>query len=508
MASDLISGIENLGLCVDLVELDPLNITSSCKNIQAVWPKGGDATYTRGSLTVPKGIEMMSPYKMSITGGETLMSNSLDFTQSFDNSITVEGGFGGFGFNASNSVKKVRRDSESRKQTFTYVYATSAIHVVKLQLAGISSEFLMLNADFIDAVKNLSEHDDASYSAFIKTYGTHFLSQVALGGMAWSRVSTDKRGQSSSQEDETELKAGATAELEGFTGKISHEEVQKRKEEKDRKHGITRSEISVVGGTYDGSGVSSNWISSLDGKSVPVHEKLILTALSTLLTDKYFPDHKSIADKKKLLEAATSRYIKQRGGDEGQQIRYGKPIKLLSLGKRKQIHHDVPVNPKSPLFGHDKADAPSGAVAGFEIHGPREVIGEPVMSGDLIALKIVGTDVSLVIRHEVGPNPALKQIAFFPAASSSPNPAGEYSIRITGSRQEYEGQGSTTKRRPLVSGDIVLLSRYDEEVKSFVMLRTDPAAPNRVRTLRQASDPMFGTPGSDTDYFSFIVSDV
>jgi hypothetical protein len=501
-----ISGLENVGRCVDLVELDPLDIVSSCKVIQAVLPLGGDDVYPIGDdLKVPKGVEVMSPYKLTVSGGETLMSNSYDFTRSFENSISVDGSFGGFGFTASRTAKQVQKDSQSRSETFTYVYVTSAIHILKLSLSGVSSKYLFINQDLRNSVASLPDSgDEAAYAAFIQEYGTHFLSQVALGGMAWSRVSSAKVGQSSSKEDESEFKASATAEIDKFKSGVSKTEARKALEESDKQHGITRSQITCVGGTGDTSSIASTWVESLDKKSVPIHEKLHLTRLSTLLTTKHFPDDTAIEVKRKHLEAATSRYIKQKGGDEGEQIRYGHPVQLRSLDGRRALHCSNPVAMgPSPLFAQDPARPSSGGLANFEVIGPRRVDGEAVMAGDPVTFKFSGSNAHLVIGYTpLVTNTGETGFAALLQAGPEARTEGEYSLRIMGSRQQFEG--SPEKRRPLVSGDVVMISRYDNKMGRFVFLYSDPKTDEHlVRTQRNMTDWLFTL--SDPHFF-FIVS--
>ena len=147
---------------------------------------------------------------------------------------------------------------------------------------------------------------------------------------------------------------------------------------------------------------------------------------------------------------------------------------------------------------------PSGEAARFEIHGPHEAIGEAVMAGDAITLKFIGTDLSFAIGYQIltGGQPVPTK-GFLPTTSSSPRSEGEYSMRIMGGGQEYDGHESMQKKRPLVSGDIVLISRYDQEVKLFAALWADSSPPYRVRIQRFANDPMFD---SSVDVFGFIVS--
>lgn len=472
--SDLktISGLENLGRCVDLVYLDPLDIVTSCKNVRAIFFKGGSDTYPQGGYEVPKGVETGQPFKLRVAGGEDVMSNSYDFTHSFENSISIEGGFEGFEFSASQSVKNVQKQSEKRDEVFTYVFANSAIHIAGLVLDGVQSQYLSLNSDIKDRVKNLPVREgDKAYSDFIRDFGTHFLSQVALGGMAWSRVSCKKQAQSSSSEYEETFKTGATAEIESFKAGYSKSDSRSRVAEQDRKLGITRSQLNFVGGTGDVTEISSSWVESLDEKSVPIYEGLKLTRLSTLLTAKYFADGSDIAQKRELLDKATTAYLRQKGGDEGLRIRYGQPVRLESAYLRLLVYYD-PTRKHFLICPSSSAPIPAGASpATFIISRLDGRTGDEVLTGDPVKLEIKGHETLAIgsVKNESGIGERAT-LVYKPQGGASGQDE-KLSVRLRGSAQRYEGPEMREKQRPLVSGDIVMISHYAAG-KGFTNLRS------------------------------------
>ena len=463
-----ISGLDNLGRCVDLVDLDPLDIAGSSKNVQAFFPKGGTDSYPRGGYEVPKGVETRSPFKLRISGGETLMSNSYDFTRSFENSMSVEGGFAGFEFSASQSVKNVQKQSEKRDEVFTYVFANSAIHIVQLELDGMQSAFLTLNADIKKKVEDLPADENKAYRAFIQKFGTHYITQVALGGMAWSRVSSKKREQSSSTESEETFKAGAKAEIKNFTAGASKTESRSQTAEQDRKLGITRSELTFVGGTGNVTEVSTDWVESLEEKSVPIYEELKLISLSSLLTEKYFKDDENIAKKRALLEKATTLYIKERGGEEGLRIGYGRAVRLEPVSLRQPVYYD----PTLTAYGYpiglsippvDKP-IPSGALdAKFTITSPGAKTGDAVFTGDPIKLELGGNKTLAIETIKTPGTSPWGVVLKFNAQGGAGGADEKFSMRIPESGQRYDGEGMRAKRRPLVSGDIVMITQLDEK---------------------------------------------
>lgn len=470
MAEKSISGIDHLGRCVDIVYLDPLSIVNSCKPTQALLPKGGDDTFMVGEYSVPKGVEVMSPYRLRVSGGETTMSNSYDFTRSFEDSISIEGGFEGFSFSASQTLKNVEKFSESREETFTYVFAISAIHIVSFDLNGVQAQYLTLNANIRKAVTELPTVAGEAYANFIKEYGTHFLREVPLGGMCWSRVSAKNTTQSSSDEVEQTIKAEAKAELKKFTAGASKTSASHQVKEQDQKNGIKRSELTFVGGQGNVAEIPSEWVASLDAKSVPIHEGLKLSRLSSLLTKRHFPDDEAIDTKRKLLDEATTLYIRRKGGEEGRRIRYGDSVQLLSSGTpRRRVYYTTEPKPSArpavtALYPQDPGSAPyPGGAATFTIHAPPgKSNGDEVLAGDLVNLQIKETGGYVTLEPKPG-----STLAGLAISSRSAGPRGQWSLRIRGSGQTYEGPDMREKQKPLVSGDVVMISRFEPTERKF-----------------------------------------
>ena len=471
MGSDMtVSGLDNLGRCCDLLDLDPLGIVDSCKSTRAILTvedtlktyklKDGTSTYE-----LPLGVKMKSPRKLKVDGGSSLMSNSYDFQREFQSSMTISGGVDGvFGFSASKSVKEIQRQSESREEIFTYVLANCAIHIVNFNLQGTDAKELVLDDDFKASVVNLPAHEDrAAYSGFIRTFGTHFLSQVALGGMAWSRVSSRKEKVQSSSESQRVFTTEAKAELKSFTAGLSKSESHNQVVARDKELGISRSEITFLGGTGDITEVSSSWVSSLEEKSVPIFTDLALTRLADLLTATFFPDQAGIATKQKLLNDATTLYIKERGGDEGGRIRYGHPVQL-GLEKLRLAY--APKKYSFPAFffvNPAYQREPGESIATFIIRGVNKKDGEEVLAGEAVNLEIVDTKQFAIIKlldKKIKDGPTKdKNYANFEYGSTA-RPEGEWTLRIINSGQAFDGPEMVKKKKPIVSGDQVMLSRY------------------------------------------------
>ena len=477
MSDMTVSGLDNLGRCCDLLDLDPLDIVNSCKNTRAILTvedtlktyklKDGTSTYE-----LPLGVKMKSPRKLKVDGGNSLMSNSFDFQREFQSSMTVSSGVDGiFGFSASKSVKEIQRQSESRSEIFTYVLANCAVHVVNFNLQGTDAKDLVLDDDFKAAVANLPAHEDrAAYSGFIKTFGTHFLSQVALGGMAWSRVSSKTEKVQSSSESQRVFTTEAKTELKNFTAGYSKSDSHNQVAARDKELGISRSEITFLGGTGDVTEVSSSWVSSLEDKSVPIFTDLALTRVADLLTATFFPDQAGIATKHKLLSDATTLYIKERGGDEAGRIRYGHQVQL---GYEKFRLAYAPKKFSFPAFflaNPAYQREPGESIATFIVRGPGKKDGEEVLAGDAVNLEIVGLNQYAIIKLsdvKIKDGPLKDKHYAQMQFGANARPEGEWTLRILNSGQAIDGPEMVKKRKPLVSGDQVMLSRYLPDQKAL-----------------------------------------
>src|SRR5262249_52349775 len=144
------------------------------------------------------------------------------------------------------TFKEIVQASASREQVFTYVMVNVQNHIASLNLRRAKD--LRLTSDFKDAVEDLSSGDDAAYADFIETFGTHFLSKVSLGGIAYSRVSTAAETAMASKTSEEDFQTKASIEIKAFKAGTSLSQIRKDTEKREDKKQIDRTEIVFRGG--------------------------------------------------------------------------------------------------------------------------------------------------------------------------------------------------------------------------------------------------------------------
>jgi hypothetical protein len=165
-----------------------------------------------------------------------------------------------------------------------------------------------------------------AYENFIKRFGTHFATEIVLGGLAFQRTRCSASRYLSSREKESELKAQASVEIEAFKGGASAEQAQKQAATVDKQNELERTSLQFRGGMGSPTGIDSSWIDSLDDKPVPVEASL--ERLSSLLTGRFFPQEEHIKEKRILLNLAISGWIVAKGTPacDKRPLQYGEPL--------------------------------------------------------------------------------------------------------------------------------------------------------------------------------------
>ncbi|WP_270936712.1 MAC/perforin domain-containing protein [Falsiroseomonas oryzae] len=525
MSSDeIISGVSFLGRGVDLLELDPFNVAGSCKLANLILTTK-DETYEKEGHTIPSGLEVFFSPSTTVEGGERMMSNSYDFQKEFSESITANAGVDGlFEFSASSTVKTTAQQSASRKEVFTFLTVNHTVCIATLDLDGVQASNLQLNKNFIAAVKALpTKADRAAYRAFIKTFGTHYLHTVTLGGMAYSKISTASASQSDTLATSETFKSDAR--FTGCESKLGVERESQIAEQKknDAKSKVHRSLIQYVGGIGNPEAVDKGWVESVEKKPVPIigtrknPGNFEMRRVSTLLVSALLKDEEAadLAAKRRLLDDETSSYITERGGDEGGRIRYGHPIRLEAAANNFRLFY-CPDRKNGPhLYDRDPQNSPetgaTGAVAREAImivHGQGRAVGEDVYSGDPVTLQIMDPKTFFtwdIVQITGAGNPNAGQLtgraAFHPEARRAD---GEYTIRVRGSGQPLEGSEAQEKRRPLVSGDVIMLARHDKQVGAFLYLSTAGLGELGCNVRRVFEDPLFSAVARSDSAFLVI----
>jgi hypothetical protein len=324
-----------LGRCYDIVEIDPLDLGKSAKYENAIDIQAAEdqTVQTRdGTFLVPLGVEHKGIFSMSWESQSRAISSSHDFQEEFKRSVTAEAGVpGGFEFSGSASYGSITRETESRKHTFVYSRAYQENHGLHLHLDDEDAPIQLAKA-FHDAVTRLpvgqfGQVRDA-YRAFVQKFGTHFTTEIILGGLALQRTSGSVAKFLSSKEREEELKAHASVEVEAFKAGAGAEQAKKQALSVDRENELSRTSLEFRGGEGSPSGIDDGWIRSLHERPAIVKAKL--ERLTELLTGRFFPDHAQIEEKQTLLGLAIDDWILEKGrpGCDTPPLKYGEQVVL------------------------------------------------------------------------------------------------------------------------------------------------------------------------------------
>ena len=270
MASErTIPNQDYLGRCYDIVTLDPLNLAMSAKykNALDVQAADGKIVDTRdGKWSIPVWAEHKGIFAFDWEATTGTISSSYEFRRDeFKRSVKADAGVDGmFEFSASASTSAITSGTETRKQTFVFARAFRATHGLEAKLGHASLEL----TDYFRADVEALPVDGfpvvrAVYEKFIETYGTHFTTEIVLGGLAFQRT----RGSSSrylwSRRIESELQAQGKVTIDALKGGASVEETKKKTATTDKQNELERTDVSFRGGMGDPKAIDTTWIASL-----------------------------------------------------------------------------------------------------------------------------------------------------------------------------------------------------------------------------------------------------
>ncbi|MCC7371964.1 MAG: hypothetical protein IT306_26345 [Chloroflexi bacterium] len=508
---DNIQGLEFLGICYDVLTADPLNLGASAKGVSAIdVARDGIETYTQGAYSVPIGASLRSPFNTEVKTSRTLIRNSFDFQNEFSSTLEASAGLGGlFEYSASTSFKEISSVSESRKKVFTYVTVAVQNHIVTLELDDPAK--LRLGADFARSVAALppnraTAEEIKAYGAFVRKFGTHFARRVALGGMAYSRVSSDASSVTSSREREESFKANASLEIESFKAGASASEARNSVQKVDRDNELDRTQLVFRGGIGSTQEIADDWFAGLTERPAPIPNGTELERLSNLLTSEFFPKDSAISARRQALDAAISQHIIENGGTLDGVIRYGDKLGMWYGGFDHARQAFVNLAMRDLVF-HNMSAVPGNALvpATLMIVDPRR--GGDAGSQEPQEVKIGSSETPVAIRVDNGKSG--QQLGYLTmmqectdnlgrtyrpiGITANPDqPTARWSLGLTdGQRHVVEPRAS----RPLVSGDFVVSYRPDEASGGFFRIYANQphqTADYPLHVRASTTDPMFG----------------
>jgi hypothetical protein len=173
-------------------------------------PKGTQAKSCSGSCS-------LSFDSSEITGAKSYQ-NSLEVAVS--TSVSYKSVKFKAKFSASTDYKHVEQGSSKERHLFTHSEASCCAYT-----AGIETYTPPpLDLQFITAVKTLPlEYDQSAYAEFIHTFGTHFVTEVTMGGLFGQQSEITEKSWSKMVQDGLDIKTAAKFSGYGATAKATFE---------------------------------------------------------------------------------------------------------------------------------------------------------------------------------------------------------------------------------------------------------------------------------------------
>jgi hypothetical protein len=211
---DTIPGADTLGFGFDILKpYDKSSTTSQLFNFGEL----DKSQLTIGGIAhgVPENIAVHPDKEKK--GDSQVFSTRQQVQDHFSTKAGITGS--GFGFKGHFDMSYSKTSNSDKSYYYALVEASDRSYTLKLAKTGKS----WFDKDFADEMNDLPEvfskdTQDEFFSFFIK-YGTHYVTQVELGGHLYYYVAIDK----SFSSDETVVKANMNAEYKGVFGKVKAE---------------------------------------------------------------------------------------------------------------------------------------------------------------------------------------------------------------------------------------------------------------------------------------------
>jgi hypothetical protein len=519
MTTPAVSGIDYLGRCYDIFDLDPLNMGATAKGPKAI--RLSTDPDDQGGFNVPRGVNLTSPYATDVLTTEEIIYNSSDFQRAVESSLEIEAGFAagdiGAKFGASHSFKEAVEKTQSRKQIFKYCMITVQNHVAELGDSALSKA--AVTDEFAAAVGALP-HDGAgeaaakAYAGLIEKFGTHFATKLSLGGLAYQRVSTTVDAYKSKSEVRSSFGTNASLQLKVFSAGEKSTNAETVARTADSQHEMTRSELVFRGGTGSRYDVANEWFSDLHDRAVPIPLGMRMRRLSDLLSSSFFPDDPAIGAKHDRLVQELNRYIDERGGEVGAGLCYGDRVGVTSAasftveGGGAFLHADPSPGHRGVFFQRISIpmliEPPRASIVLRHPDDPEKHYGEPIFtSKDIQQSSAVGLWV-----EELGGylswayHPTVGAITSF---TDDLTPQGRWVVRSPADLLP----GRPPKPRQIVSGDALIFGHQivDRPGMYFVIQIYYPAPEAANLSIESSgSDPLYGAVKGQPDQAYFTLS--
>jgi len=282
-----------LGMGYNLIKGDPSNNDHDTgftfEVMQLTW---NNHEMTSGHrFEIPDDIQALQSKSCSFESEVTKVHGSRSYQNSLSVAVSVEGGYTGLiasaRFSASTSYSRMSQSTSEERHIYTSAVGKCIEHELALNYHGAPA---FVNEDFARGVNALPlTRNNATYHAFIDTYGTHFTTRVLMGAKMIVKTEFTEIAWSKLEQEGVHVEAAAQVSYAsvasgGFSTETSTEEENREKFEEQRYNKYE----AYVGSHPPRDGNWQTWAEASGDAPYPV--AYTLAPLTSLLDEKFFPD--------------------------------------------------------------------------------------------------------------------------------------------------------------------------------------------------------------------------
>jgi hypothetical protein len=218
----------------------------------------------------------------SATQNTRILDSAYDYQHTVKNGISLDVGFMGLEFSLSTDFKNV--DNETR--TNTSIFAQIDAKCVAYEITMHTFDHPTVDPNFIAGVNSLPGHyDEKSYMAFLRSFGTHVVTQMQVGGQWGWQLTFDRFAYTNMLDNAVDVAAGIE-----YAGKvragIHFNHSSETTDFMSVVSSISKNSSFNVGGSFNPD--MMEWMKSVKAQPMPTH--LTLVSLDELFTPAYVPN--------------------------------------------------------------------------------------------------------------------------------------------------------------------------------------------------------------------------
>ena len=267
-------------------------------------------TTSDGKYILPEHMQALQPKSCGFQSTAWTEFGPWSYQNVLSDDLTVEGNdtqeLWDARFSTSAGYKKVNMETNQNRRFYTSAKAKC----IQYELSVDPSEApVIVSRKFARSVSSLPlTRDDRAYHAFISAYGTHYTSRVTMGARMVVRSEFDDLALYRMEEMGFVIETCAKLSFLHFVASDFNETETERRQ-REAFEGLRRSySASYLGSHPPSNGRWESWAESAGNSPYPVRYRL--APITSLLTDKFFPDMPSseLSTRRNLLAAAYASY--------------------------------------------------------------------------------------------------------------------------------------------------------------------------------------------------------